>query len=168
MVDTVIKRDGRVAKFDKVKIVNAILAAMKDVDDVNKDLANRIANDISKLDLKEISVEDLQNLVEEKLMNSKMKDVARAYVRYRYDREKNRALSKDLDDRYDEFISLIKGSNEEANKENSNKDTRIIPTMRDYLAGFTCKEMALKVILPKDIVEAHNKGIIHFHKLIVA
>ena len=168
MVDTVIKRDGRVAKFDKVKIVNAILAAMKDVDDVNKDLANRISNDISKLDAQEMSVEDLQDLVEEKLMASKMKDVARAYVRYRYDREKNRALSKDLDDRYDEFLSLIKGSNEEANKENSNKDTRIIPTMRDYLAGFTCKEMALKVILPKDIVDAHNEGIIHFHKLIVA
>ncbi|WP_459606284.1 anaerobic ribonucleoside-triphosphate reductase, partial [Enterobacter hormaechei] len=64
--------------------------------------------------------------------------------------------------------SLISGTNKEANKENSNKDTRIVSTMRDYLAGFACKEMAQKIILPKDIVDAHNKGLIHFHKLIVA
>ena len=163
MIDMVIKRDGRIVEYDKSKIVAAISKAMKDVDNINKDLANRIANDISKLDVKRISVEELQDLVEEKLMSSKMKDVARSYVRYRYDREKNRALSKDLDERYNEFISLIQGTNEEANKENSNKDTRIIPTMRDYIAGFTCREMAEKFILPKDIVEAHKKGIIHVH-----
>lgn len=163
MIDMVIKRDGRIVEYDKSKIVTAISKAMKDVDNINKDLANRIANDISKLDVKRISVEELQDLVEEKLMSSKMKDVARSYVRYRYDREKNRALSKDLDKRYNEFISLIQGTNEEANKENSNKDTRIIPTMRDYIAGFTCREMAEKFILPKDIVEAHKKGIIHVH-----
>lgn len=163
MIDMVIKRDGRIVEYDKSKIVAAISKAMKDVDNTNKDLANRIANDISKLDVKRISVEELQDLVEEKLMSSKMKDVARSYVRYRYDREKNRTLSKDLDKRYNEFISLIQGTNEEANKENSNKDTRIIPTMRDYIAGFTCREMAEKFILPKDIVEAHKKGIIHVH-----
>lgn len=159
------KRDGRLVEFDKTKIVNAILGAMNDVDGVNKDVANRIASDISKMEHEEMDVEDIQNLVEEKLMSSRMKNVARAYIRYRYDREKNRELSKDLNNRYKEFISLIQGSNEEANKENSNKDTRIIPTMRDYLAGFTCKEMALKVILPKDVVEAHNEGIIHYHDI---
>lgn len=163
VINTVIKRDGRIVKFDKSKIVTAIFKAMRDVDNTNKDLANRIANDISKLDIEEISVEELQDLVEEKLMASKMKDVARSYVRYRYDREKNRELSKDLNKRYNEFLSLIQGSNEEANKENSNKDTRIIPTMRDYIAGFTCREMAEKFILPKDIVEAHKQGIIHVH-----
>lgn len=165
MASIIIKRDGKVVPFDKEKIKIAILKAMGDINNVNKDLANRIANEISKLEVDTISVEEVQDLVEEKLMASKMKDVARSYVRYRYDREKNRALSKDLNDRYSEFISLIQGSNEEANKENSNKDTRIIPTMRDYLAGFTCKEMALKVILPKDIVEAHNEGIIHYHDM---
>ena len=163
MVNTVVKRDGRIVEFDKSKIADAILKAMNDVNNINKDLANRIANDISKLNTNEISVEELQDLVEEKLMSSKMKDVARSYVRYRYDREKNRELSKDLNKRYNEFISLVQGSNEEANKENSNKDTRIIPTMRDYLAGFTCREMAEKFILPKDIVEAHKQGIIHVH-----
>lgn len=163
MINTVIKRDGRIVEFDKSKIADAVLKAMNDVNNINKDLANRIANDISKLNTNEISVEELQDLVEEKLMSSKMKDVARSYVRYRYDREKNRELSKDLNKRYNEFISLVQGSNEEANKENSNKDTRIIPTMRDYIAGFTCREMAEKFILPKDIVEAHKQGIIHVH-----
>ena len=163
MVNTVVKRDGRIVEFDKSKIADAILKAMNDVNNINKDLANRIANDISKLNTNEISVEELQDLVEEKLMSSRMKDVARSYVRYRYDREKNRELSKDLNKRYNEFISLVQGSNEEANKENSNKDTRIIPTMRDYIAGFTCREMAEKFILPKDIVEAHKQGIIHVH-----
>lgn len=163
MVNTVVKRDGRIVEFDKSKIADAVLKAMNDVNNINKDLANRIANDISKLNANEISVEELQDLVEEKLMSSKMKDVARSYVRYRYDREKNRELSKDLNKRYNEFLSLVQGSNEEANKENSNKDTRIIPTMRDYIAGFTCREMAEKFILPKDIVEAHKQGIIHVH-----
>lgn len=163
MINTVIKRDGRIVEFDKSKIADAVLKAMNDTNNINKDLANRIANDISKLNTNEISVEELQDLVEEKLMSSKMKDVARSYVRYRYDREKNRELSKDLNKRYNEFISLVQGSNEEANKENSNKDTRIIPTMRDYIAGFTCREMAEKFILPKDIVEAHKQGIIHVH-----
>lgn len=161
----VIKRDGRVVLFDKTKICDAVLKAMQDVGEVNKELANRIANDISHIDVQQISVEELQDMVEDKLMNSKMKNVARSYVRYRYNREVSRALSKDLDNRYYEFLSLIKGDNEEANKENSNKDTRIIPTMRDYLAGFICKEMATKMILPKDIVEAHNEGIIHFHDM---
>lgn len=165
LIKTVTKRDGRVVDFDKAKIVTAILKAMEDVDNINKDVANRIACDISKTDSDNVSVEELQDLVEEKLMSSKLKTVARSYVRYRYDREKNRALSKDLNSRYEEFISLIQGSNEEANKENSNKDTRIIPTMRDYIAGFTCKEMAEKFILPKDILEAHKQGIIHVHDM---
>lgn len=160
---TIIKRDGREVEFQKEKIATAITKAMSDVGNVNKDVANRIANDIDKIDKEKIHVEDLQDIVEEKLMASKMKDVAKSYIRYRYDREKNRALSKDLNERYHEFITLIQGDNDEANKENSNKDTRIIPTMRDYIAGFTCREMAEKFILPKDIVEAHKQGIIHVH-----
>lgn len=159
----VAKRDGSHVAFDKKKIITAILKAMNDVGDTNKEIANRIASDISKLPYEEMSVEDIQDLVEEKLMASRMKNVAKSYIRYRYDREKNRALSKDLEKRYKEFTSLIKGENKEANEENSNKDTRIIPTMRDYIAGFSCREMAEKMILPKDILEAHESGIIHVH-----
>lgn len=159
----IIKRDGREVEFQKEKIVTAIMKAMQDVEHIDKPTANRIANDIDKMPFQRIHVEDLQDIVEEKLMSSKMKDVAKSYIRYRYDREKNRALSKDLNERYREFVTLIQGENHEANTENSNKDTRIIPTMRDYIAGFTCREMAEKFILPKDIVEAHKQGIIHVH-----
>ena len=161
----VIKRDGTKVLFDKNKIRSAISKAMKDANEDNQIVAYRIANEISKIDKEELTVEEIQDLVEEKLMSSRLKKTARAYIHYRYDRQKSRELSKDLTNRYNEFISLIKGTNEEANKENSNKDTRIIPTMRDYLAGFTCKEMAQRVILPKDIVKAHNEGIIHFHDM---
>lgn len=161
----VVKRDEREVEFNKSKIVNAIVRAMEDAEEVNKDVANRIANEISKMDYEKINVEEIQNLVEDKLMASRMKNVARKYIRYRYDREKNRALSNDLNNRYNEFISLIRGTNETANKENSNKDTRIVPTMRDYLAGFTCKEMAQKMLIPKDLIDAHNEGIIHIHDM---
>ena len=161
----VIKRDGTKVLFDKNKIRSAISRAMKEVNEDNQIVAYRIANEISKINKEELTIEEIQDLVEEKLMNSRLKKTARAYIHYRYDRQKSREISKDLENRYNEFISLIKGTNDEANKENSNKDTRIIPTMRDYLAGFTCKEMAQKVILPKDIVEAHQEGIIHFHDM---
>lgn len=161
----VVKRDGRIVDFNKDKIYEAILKAMKDANEENNDVARRIANEISKTDCEEIDIEAIQNMVEDKLMASRLKQTARQYIRYRYDREKSRALSKDLNERYEQFHSLVSGNNEEANKENSNKDTRIIPTMRDYLAGFTCKEMAQKVILPKDLVQAHNDGLIHIHDL---
>lgn len=84
------KRDMRIVDFDKNKIKNAILKAMNEVDNVDNNVANRIANEISKLEKEELSVEEIQDLTEEKLMNSRMKDVARAYIRYRYDREKAR------------------------------------------------------------------------------
>lgn len=158
------KRDERVVDFDKTKISDAIKKAMDDIKCDKYDVAYRIANNISKLN-KDMTVEEIQNLVEEKLMDSKLKDVARSYIRYRYDREKNREIRNDLEHRFNEFQTLVNGSNEEANKENSNKDTRIIPTMRDYLAGFACKEMAQKIIIPKDIIKAHNEGIIHFHDM---
>lgn len=163
----VIKRDGRLEKFSPQKIEEAVKKAFLSVDGeetkrciaVARGIAQSVASEVDQVK----SVEDIQDIVEEKLMTPETKDVARSYIRYRYDREKNRMLSKDLDKRYTEFISLVRGTNEEANKENSNKDTRIIPTMRDYIAGFTCREMAEKFILPKDIVEAHQQGIIHVH-----
>lgn len=159
----VIKRDGKIVDFNKNKIVNAILKAMDEAGETNKDIANRIANEIRKLDREQITVEEIQDLVEDKLMNSRLKKTARAYIRYRYDREKNREISSDLQKRYEQLIHLIKGDDEESKKENSNKDTRILSTMRDYIAGFTCREMASKLLLPKDIQYAHENGLIHFH-----
>ena len=165
-MNKVIKRDGREVDFDKEKIKTAILKAFIDVDgeesQYSKEKAREIAKYIDSID-DILQVEQIQDIVEEKLMSSNRKDVAKSYVRFRYDREKSRAVLSDLEERYEQVKRLVRGEDEESNKENSNKDTRIIPTMRDYIAGFTCRKMATDIILPKDISEAHNKGIIHYH-----
>lgn len=163
----VIKRNGSKVDFDKNKIIKAINKAFIEVDGklYENETAMDIADDIEKIarSVDSLSIEEIQNLVETYLMDSERTDVARAYIRYRYKREQDRAMNSDLENRYQRLHKLITGQDEESNKENSNKDTRIIPTMRDYIAGFTCRELAEKVILPKDIVEAHEAGIIHYH-----
>ena len=163
----VIKRNGSKVDFDKNKIIKAINKAFIEVDGklYENETAMDIADDIEKIarSVDSLSIEEIQNLVETYLMDSERTDVARAYIRYRYKREQDRATNNDLENRYQRLHKLITRQDEESNKENSNKDTRIIPTMRDYIAGFTCRELAEKVILPKDIVEAHEAGIIHYH-----
>lgn len=163
----VIKRNGDKVEFDKNKIIKAINKAFIEVDGrlYENETAIDIADDIEKIarSVDSLSIEEIQNLVETYLMDSERTDVARAYIRYRYKREQDRATNSDLENRYQRLHKLITGQDEESNKENSNKDTRIIPTMRDYIAGFTCRELAEKVILPKDIIEAHEEGIIHYH-----
>ena len=163
----VIKRNGSKVDFDKNKIIKAINKAFIEVDGklYENETAMDIADDIEKIarSVDSLSIEEIQNLVETYLMDSERTDVARAYIRYRYKREQDRATNSDLENRYQRLHKLITGQDEERNKANSNKDTRIIPTMRDYIAGFTCRELAEKVILPKDIVEAHEAGIIHYH-----
>lgn len=164
---TVVKRNGAQVPFDRNKIITAISKAFIEVDgkiyeiDTINDIARDVENDFKNRDA--ISIEEIQDKVEEYLMRSERLDVAKAYIRYRYDREKARILQQDLNQRYNKIHELITGIDEESNKENSNKDTRIIPTMRDYIAGFTCREMADKVLLPKDVAQAHKEGIIHFH-----
>ena len=96
-------------------------------------------------------------------MSTKAKDVARAYITYRHDRDQYRNVKENLSQKYKQLQELLNGTDEESNKENSNKDTRIIPTMRDYIAGFTCRELANNFILPQEIANAHKEGIIHFH-----
>lgn len=163
----VIKRNGSKVDFDKNKIIKAINKAFIEVDGklYENETAMDIADDIEKIarSVDSLSIEEIQNLVETYLMDSERTDVAKAYIRYRYKREQDRATNNDLENRYQRLHKLITGQDEESNKENSNKDTRIIPTMRDYIAGFTCRELAEKIILPKDIVEAHEAGIIHYH-----
>lgn len=159
----VAKRSGELVPFDKQKIVAAIEKAMADTPTgVDMVLSVRIADEIASK-TEDLSVEEIQDIVENKLMASKRKDVARAYIIYRDNHAKRRNLPQDLAHRYEHFHRLVTGEDEESNKENSNKDTRIIPTMRDYIAGFTCREMATKVILPPDIAKAHEEGIIHYH-----
>ena len=162
----ILKRDGRQVEFDKSKIFNAVYKAFEQLNkpsDEATQIAGKIANEIEAGCKNGCSVEDIQDIVEKKLMASSHKDVAKAYINYRYQKSKDRALQNNLEERYERLQELITGRDEESNKENSNKDTRIIPTMRDYIAGFTCRELATKVVLPPDIAKAHEEGIIHYH-----
>ena len=162
----VLKRDGRQVEFDRSKIFNAVYKAFEQLNkpsDEATQIAGKIANEIEAGCKNGCSVEDIQDIVEKKLMASSHKDVAKAYINYRYQKGQDRALRENLEERYERLQKLITGRDEESNKENSNKDTRIIPTMRDYIAGFTCRELATKVVLPPDIAKAHEEGIIHYH-----
>ena len=162
----ILKRDGRRVEFDRSKIFNAVYKAFEQLNkpsDEATQIAGKIANEIESGCKEGSSVEDIQDIVEKKLMASSYKDVAKAYINYRYQKSKYRALQNNLEERYERLQKLITGRDEESNKENSNKDTRIIPTMRDYIAGFTCRELATKVVLPPDIAKAHEEGIIHYH-----
>lgn len=158
----VIKRNGKKVKFDKEKIINAIEKAFLEVDgevvDKSHQKAKEIAEYIESQD-KSLSVEEIQDIVEDKLMASNRKDVARAYVRYRYKKEvlrKENTTDKSV-------FELLSGTSEYWNNENANKNAKSVTTQRDYLAGITSTDITRRFLLDKDIVEAHDAGIIHFH-----
>ena len=161
----VIKRDGRKVKFDTEKIKNAISRSFISVDqsitDEDAELVNKITDGISQFIVKnnkDLSVEDIQDLVEKRLMSSKRKDVARAYITYRNERTRLRGNTTDVD-----VEEIVNGESEYWNDENSNKNPQVVTTQRDYLAGVTSTDITMRKLLPQDIVEAHQEGIIHFH-----
>lgn len=161
----VIKRNGVEVDFTPEKIEKAIASANKEVDTRDQllaleidDMVAGIIEDINNMG-RAVSVEEIQDFVERELMLSRSPEVARKYIRYRYDREK--ARNKNTID--DTVLSLIDCTNEEVKQENSNKNPTIISTQRDYMAGEVSKDLTRRVFLPKDIIEAHDAGIIHFH-----
>lgn len=163
----VIKRNGVEVEFTPEKIKNAISSANEEVD-VKDRLSNREIEDIVtgitetiKSMSRAVSVEEIQDTVESRLMRSRSPEVARKYIRYRYDREKIR--NKNTTD--DAILTLIECENEDVKQENSNKNPTIISTQRDYMAGEVSKDLTRRVFLPKKIVEAHDAGIIHFHDM---
>ena len=151
----VIKRDGRTVPFQKEKIINAITKAGF-VPDAVKD---KIASEIQNLGMTGISVEDIQDLVEKKLMATSYKDVAREYVRYRYKRE----IIREQEKLSHSILEIVSHKNEYVNGENSNKNPTILSTQRDYMAGEISKDLTKRLLLPPEIVQAHEDGIIHFH-----
>ena len=162
----VIKRNGKEVEFDATKISNAIQGANKEVkpmdrlpDEVVECIVESIT-DTCKSANRSVSVEELQDLVEAKLMKYSY-DVAKCYVRYRYDREKAR-VTNTTDE---QILSLVECDNEEVKQENSNKNPTIIPTQRDYIAGEASKDISRRKLLPQDIIKAHDEGIIHFHDM---
>lgn len=158
---TVIKRDGREVEFDKHKIEVAVSKAFAQLNQVDDEhLAEKIAESISNIGGK-IDVEEIQNLVEYKLMASKHKDVAKAYIEYRYLHK----LVRESNTTDKTIKELIDGSSDYWNNENSNKNAKVVTTQRDYIAGITSTDISKRYLLPKDVVEAHDAGIIHFHDL---
>lgn len=161
----VIKRDGSEVEFNRVKIKAAINKANESVpeyvrmNETQIDIVTNAVVDECEMLARECHVEEIQDLVESRIMNYGFFHVARAYVRYRYDREKLR--NKNTTD--DAILALIEQSNEEIKQENSNKNPTINSTLRDYMAGEVSKDLTKRILLPKDIVEAHEQGIIHFH-----
>lgn len=161
MVKAVVKRDGRTVDFDAQKIVDAICKAMAECGNVNQKLARKIANKVWIIGSPEIDIESIQDIVENQLMASNRKDVAREYIRYRYKREMLRAGNTT-----DKSIKeLLDGENEYWKEENSNKNATLVTTQRDYLAGITSTDISKRFLLTKEIVDAHNKGTIHFHDM---
>lgn len=161
----VIKRNGEEVSFDISKIVNAINAANQEVENIykmNKYQVRAIADDIAQQVQRmshAVHVEDIQDMVETSIMGMRGYEVAQKYVRYRYKRE----LARKSNTTDNGILALIEHLNEEVNQENSNKNPVINSTQRDYMAGEVSKDLTKRVLLPEEIVQAHEEGIIHFH-----
>lgn len=166
MCKIVIKRDGTKVKFERAKIGKAILKAYNEVysdtSDINAELASDICCDVCrKLEaMAEISVEDIQDIVETTLMDYD-RNVAKAYITYRY----KRSLVRQSNTTDKSILELIDGVNDYWNNENSNKNATLATTQRDYLAGITSTDISQRFLLPLDVVKAHKQGIIHFHDM---
>lgn len=162
----VIKRDGSRNAFEIQRIINAIKKAASAVE-ISDDfychqMGQAVCNTIFARHQQEIDIHHIQQIVENQLMSSQYPQIARAYIEYRHDRdlarEKRSSLTKEIE-------GLIQQSNVELLNENANKDAKVIPTQRDLLAGIVAKHYAKHHILPRDVVEAHEKGEIHYHDL---
>lgn len=158
----VTKRNGDIVDFDKTKIKAAILKAFisvdGDVSDYANNVANKIADYVESLN-RDMSVEDIQDVVVNELMNYDRKDVSIAYIQYRY----KRSLVREFNTTDKTILELIDGINDYWNRENSNKDAKVATVQRDYISGICSTDITKRFLLDKDIVEAHEAALIHFH-----
>lgn len=161
----VIKRDGREVEFDKSKIIKAIACANQEIiksKQVGPRKIKQLADIVEQkcADYKRaIKVEDINDLIEDELIARNYNDLVRAFVRYRYNKE----LVRKSNTTDDSILSLINLSNEELKQENSNKNPVVNSTQRDYMAGEVSKDLSRRILLPRDVVKAHDEGTIHFH-----
>lgn len=161
----IIKRSGVEVDFDKNKIFNAIKKANDTVissEKMSEEQIWQIASDIEvavENSRRALSVEEIQDMVENQIMNQRAFEVARHYITYRYRRE----LSRKKNSTDDAILALVEYENEEIKQENSNKDPKIAPTQRDYIAGEVSKDLTWRVLLPDEVVNAHQSGEAHFH-----
>lgn len=161
----IIKRSGQEAVFDEEKIVNAVRKANKEVNEVSRisegqirALADNVMKECSQMG-RSVNVEEIQDMVENRLMDMKAFILARKYITYRY----SRALVRKSNTTDAQILTLIECNNEEVKQENSNKNPTVNSVQRDYMAGEVSKDLTRRILLPEDIVAAHDQGIIHFH-----
>ena len=160
------KNSGKYQEFSKEKIEVAIMKAAEDVDqEIPKATVKRIAADIEEAinnrDSKTIHVDEISKMVENKLMNTSYKDVARSYIEHRHMQD----IIREVNTTDKSILDLLKNDDEYWKRENSNKDSRLVTTQRDYIAGIVATDLSKRYFLSKDIVKAHEEGIIHFHDI---
>ncbi len=161
----IIKRSGTEMNFDAKKITAAITKANREVpakDRLSKEQIDEITTNVENICIdanRSLSVEEIQDLVEEQIMNKRAFGVARKYITYRYDR----ALVRKSNSTDKQILSLLECSNEEVKQENSNKNPTVNSVQRDYMAGEGSKDITRRFLLPNEVIRAHEQGIIHFH-----
>ena len=158
----VIKRDGREVNYDRSKIIVAISKANAEVppeEKITEDVIESIVEYIETRHRKRMLVEDIQDIIEQKLMAEGKYDLAKTYIIYRYQRE----LVRKANTTDDSILSLIKNSNKDVMEENSNKNATVASTQRDLIAGEVSKDLTRRLLLPEKIAKAHEEGVIHFH-----
>ena len=162
----VIKRDCTEVPFNKEKISNAIMKAMPYGEGIKEKIALRIAEEIEQellqKQIEEVEIYTIESMVFDKLIKYKQKNTAKAYEGYRQVREYQRYVQNSTDE---DLINLLDGTNEYLNKENSNKDAKLVTTQRDYMAGIMSKDITKRFLMPPDILQADEEGIIHFHDM---
>lgn len=162
----VIKRDCTEVPFNKEKISNAIMKAMPYGEGIKEKIALKIAEEIEQellqKQIEEVEIYTIESMVFNKLIKYKQKNTAKAYEGYRQVREYQRYVQNSTDE---DLINLLDGTNEYLNKENSNKDAKLVTTQRDYMAGIMSKDITKRFLMPPDILQADEEGIIHFHDM---
>ena len=160
------KHNGKYQNFNKEKIEVAILKAAEAIEqEIPNATVKRIAAEVEEMvnnkDGQTIHVDEISKMVEDKLMSTKYKDIARCYIEHRHMQDVIREVN--TTDR--DLIELLSGDNDYWNRENSNKDAKLTTTLRDYIAGITSTDIARRVLLPKEAVKAHDEAIIHIHDM---
>ena len=158
----VIKRDGRAVDYDRAKIQTAIEKANQEVkpkERANKEDIKGIIQYIEELNKKRMLVEDIQDIIEEKLMEIEKYELAKKYIVYRY----TRALVRKQNTTDETILGLIRNENKELAEENSNKNTLLASTQRDYIAGEVSRDLTRRLLLPEKIAKADADGVLHFH-----
>lgn len=158
----VVKRDGRIVDYDSTKIIMAMKKANNEVhlnDQITDQKMKEIESLISEMTRSQIQVEEIQDLIEHSLVQEQKYELAKKYIIYRY----KHALMRKANTTDESILSLIRNDNKELAEENSNKNTLLASTQRDYIAGEVSRDLTKRVLLPDKIVEAHESGAIHFH-----